>query len=335
MPTFYKEGGGSLKILLESASILRVSHKVLIKGPFAEADLENFEIPQSLDRLSKIFVVIKAMKAFFCEINTIKEIKPDIIYVHDMPSLYYYGIIAKILKIKVVWHIHESEIYRIKRKINFFLSNKRIYISKFQMQEKDKSFCFIRNPVDLLDIDAKDIKYISNTKKIAFGIIGRVNKNKNQKFAIDFAKRTKNILNIYGAIDDYDYFNELDINNKNVFYKGYLDLRDILCDIDIVFLPSFSESQGLAFLEAIANGKLVLAPSIIAFREIAENIGYEKYLYVQEDMDSCQEKLNMLLSIEDDMINNFKDKVMEFYSPLKFRNKLIKCFENISNRKQI
>lgn len=325
IPTFFSNYGGSIFVLLKSAEILRKKHKVIIKAPLKEADISNISIPATINKKDQIKLSIKFFKHFIKELIWIKKENFDILYIHDYPALYIYGLIAKILNIKVVWHVHDGDIKKLKRTLNFILSNKRIYIAKFQIPDFDKNYCWIPNYIEDFNLN-KTIKKHKNNIVIAGSICNR----KNQKFGIEMIKHTKDKkLFLYGSVIDEKYFNELDIDNKIIFYKGFKRKMEILKFADIIFMPSKEEAQGLILIEALGNKVPVLAPDIEAVKEISKIIGYENYLYKKNNINDCISKLQLLENLKKEELEKFQKKVLEICSLKVFEKKILNCFDNI------
>jgi len=324
IPTFFSNYGGSVFVLLKSADILKQKYTVVVKAPLKEADIQNISIPATIKRREQIKLSFKFLKHFIKELFWITKEKFDIIYVHDYPSFYIYGLIAKILSIKVIWHVHDGETKKINRKINFYLSDKRIYIAKFQIRNFDRQYCYIPNFIENSNLEKK----LNELKNIV--IAGSICDNKNQKFGIELIKYFKNKrLYLFGSILEKDYFDSLEIDNKKVFYKGFRDKKEILKFADIIFMPSREEAQPLIFLEALANRIPVLVPDIDAVKEVAKLIDYEKFLYKSGDLKDCILKLNQLESITDKELDKIQREVLTNFSLESFEKKLLKCFRDI------
>lgn len=323
IPTFFSNYGGSNFVLLKSAEILKTKYKVIVKAPLKEAVIQNFAIPPTVKRKEQFKLVFKFLKHFIKEFFWIKKEKFDIVYVHDYAAFYIYGLIAKLLNIKVMWHVHDGDVIKIERKINFLLSDKRIYIAKFQIPDFDKNYCYIPNFVEKFNLNKK-----RGYQNIV--IAGSICDNKNQTFGIEVVNKLKDKkLFLYGTILEKDYFNQLKIDNKKVFYKGFEDKMEILKFADIIFMPSKMESQGLIFLESLANKIPVLVPDIKAVKEIAKMIGYEKYLYKSGNIQDCINKLKLLEKLSDEELKNIQKKVLENFSLQTFEKKLLKCFSDV------
>jgi len=324
IPTFFSNYGGSVFILLKSAEILRKQYDVTVKAPLKEANIQNISIPATIKRKEQIKLFFKFFKHFTKEFFWIKKEKFDIIYVHDYPAFYIYGLIAKILNIKVVWHVHDGDIAKINRKFNFLLSNKRIYVAKFQIPNFDQNYCYIPNYVENFNLN-KNIQKVRNIV-----IAGSICDRKNQKFGIEVIKRIKDKkLFLFGSILDKKYFNSLSIDNKNVFYKGFGKKKEILKFADIIFMPSKEEAQPLIFLEALANKIPVLTPDIDAVKEVSKVIGYNKYLFKSGDISDCILKLQLLEKLEEKELEIFQKKILQYFSLQIFEKKILDCFENV------
>ena len=324
IPSFFSNYGGSVFILLKSAEILRKQYDVTVKAPLKEANIQNISIPATIKREEQIRLFFKFFKHFTKEFFWIKKEKFDIIYVHDYPAFYIYGLIAKILNIKVEWHVHDGDIAKINRKFNFLLSNKRVYIAKFQIPNFDQNYCYIPNYIENFNLN-KNIQRVRNIV-----IAGSICDNKNQKFGIEVIKRIKDKkLFLFGSILDKKYFNSLSIDNKNVFYKGFGKKKEILKFADIIFMPSKEEAQPLIFLEALANKIPVLAPDIDAVKEVSKVIGYNKYLFKSGDIGDCILKLQLLEKLEEKELEIFQKKILQYFSLQIFEKKILDCFENV------
>ena len=69
-------------------------------------NIKNYD----LSRVSgKIRIIPKLIYILYKEFIYVKTYNFDIIYVHDRIPLFIYGIIAKLLDKKLVWHIHMDE----------------------------------------------------------------------------------------------------------------------------------------------------------------------------------------------------------------------------------
>jgi len=322
IPTFFSNYGGSVFILLKANEILKKDYNVILKAPLKEADLNNFSILPTITKKQQLKLLPKLIVHFFKELFWIKNNKIDIIYVHDYPTLYIYGVIAKLLNKKVIWHVHDGNIKKINRKLNFILSYKRIYIAKFQNND-DFNSCYIPNYVDKLNISKK----VSEIKNIV--IASSICDRKNQKFGIKVIRHTDKKLFLYGGILEENYFKNLEIDNKQIFYKGFKDKKKIFEFSDLIFMPSKEEAQPLIFLEALMNKIRVLVPNIESVNEIAKMIDYEKYLYEDENIKDCLDKMKLLENLSDRELEEIQNKVIENFSLKKFEKNLLECFKNV------
>lgn len=113
--------------------------------------------------------------------------------------------------------------------------------------------------------------------------IGRVDSQKNFDEAIFLA----DVLQAKGLIDSIDWigWDESDIGNLEcaINFLGVQDVISVLSDYDVVVFFSKYEGLSLSLLEALAAGKLVLAPNVSSFSELIQN-EYNGFLYEQNSV---------------------------------------------------
>lgn len=323
LSTFYSGKGGSVFILIKSAEILKKKFDIIFKAPLKEADIENHRLPCFIAGTDKIKHLPKLVYIFLKELLWVYRNKIDIIYVHDTPSLYIYGLIGKILNKKVIYHVHDHNIQRSNRKRYIKLSDFRIYLNENLVNKNDRNYKVIPNFVEDFGINkgSKKIKIIS--------IVGSICDRKNQIFGVQIMEKLEDKkLYLYGNIIDDNYYKKIEkyIDNKRVFLKGFRDKKEILSTTDLIFIPSKYEAQPLVFLEAIANAIPVLAADIDGVRDIAKKIGYEKYLYKEDNIDDCIEKLYLIEKEFFEKKDIFRERIKEIYSLEIFEKKLIETF---------
>ena len=134
-------------MLLSAAKALRSEHDVVVRGPFAEAD-EQTQTPFPELSLAtwaqKLAVAPLAARLIASETRELKGRGFEIIYVHDNVSLYVYGMIAKLLRVSVVRHMHQEGSVFLER-LRTVLAGRVITISKHSYSPRGAAL--IRNPV--------------------------------------------------------------------------------------------------------------------------------------------------------------------------------------------
>ena len=244
-----------------------------------------------------------------------------------------YGIISKVIKNKIIWHIHLYEGKGLKKVIRNLLCDYKIYVSKAQIESASKKPFYILNnfiekPINLVDSQKRSAKL----KKIF--MIGTISKRKNQLFGIKLISKLNDNyqLIICGDILDKNYYytlkkeiKSLKIKNK-VKFISHLDREYIYNMADIVLIASQYESFGLVFIESLAFGIPVIAPDLKCFQEICQKIGYNM-IYRQNEINDAIQKLK---NAKDMDIKIFQKKVFEIYSYKNFKNNLLNIFNRIS-----
>ena len=128
---------------------------------------------------------------------------------------------------------------------------------------KNKNKIVINNGIDIHLKKNKKISTIS--KPIKLVQIGRIHPQKNNleliKALIRFSE-DEFTLDIFGPVDDYEYFTKckklLNSNNvKNIRFLGYLDnklIKKIYFKYDLLCMPSLVEASSIVLIEAFSSG---------------------------------------------------------------------------------
>lgn len=141
---------------------------------------------------------------------------------------------------------------------NFTIINNGIIFSEYKFNRKNREK--IRKALNL-----------DNICKV-FGIIGHLNKNKNQKFAIDVFKEYHGInqdskLLIIGDGEELSYLKSTIKDYKladDVIFLGSVDnIHEYYSALDILFFPSKKEGFPFVLVEAQVNGLPILASDSI------------------------------------------------------------------------
>ncbi|MCD6514410.1 MAG: glycosyltransferase family 4 protein, partial [Candidatus Odinarchaeota archaeon] len=87
--------------------------------------------------------------------------------------------------------------------------------------------------------------------------------------------------NIYGPIDDYDYYDflrslveDLNIENYFIFHRETWNVNDALKEIDIFAMPSLIEGLPFSLIEATAMGIPSVVTNVGGVSEVISNLGY-------------------------------------------------------------
>ncbi|MCY6483574.1 glycosyltransferase [Clostridium aestuarii] len=118
-------------------------------------------------------------------------------------------------------------------------------------------------------------------------------------------------------------------NIDNDKIPEYINLMDIVC------IPSLSESFGVAAVEACACGRPVIASNVGGLKEIVIN-GYNGYLVKAADVNDIKEKIKLILSDRDKLIefsNNARLFVEDNYNWSNNREIMKKLYDKFTNNK--
>ena len=272
VPTLYPTIGGSTRVLLSAAKALRSEHDVVVRGPFVEAD-EQTQTPFPELSLAtwaqKLAVAPLAARLIASETRELKGRGFEIIYVHDNVSLYVYGMIAKLLRVSVVRHMHQEGSVFLER-LRTVLAGRVITISKHSYSPRGAAL--IRNPVrPILPLRAAAPEEVV--------IAGRICALKNQMLGVEALSilRKQGLdrrLRLCGDVQEAGYAAQLRRRASELGIQGYVSLdgfvrpQDYLASASCMLMPSLSENQPLALLEAIAAEVPVVASDIPAHREL-------------------------------------------------------------------
>jgi len=239
---------------------------------------------------------------------------------NNLSQIYIFGgasnirtlIASKILKKKIIWHLHEVKISIFLKYIFIILysDNIKFIFSSYSCKKFYTSFITIKNYIIIpsgisIKKNIKNIKLKKINKKITISNVSNINEDKNLEFFIKvanyFVEKNKNFFfKIYGNVwpNKFSYFNKIKkliINKKQIkIIKGIDNLNIIHRSTDIYLCTSKNESSPLAVWEAMSLGIVVLsAPAGDLRLEIKNNIN--GFLINEYDMHSFCKKLNWII----------------------------------------
>lgn len=165
----------------------------------------------------------------------------------------------------------------------------------------------------------KEFLFNPNLIKICF--LARISKMKNLDFVLHVLKNIKHniFLGIYGPKEDLNYWancqkiiKELPRNIK-VEYFGAVpneQVRDIISNYDLFFVPSKGENYGHVFVESFSAGTPVLVSNLTPWRNLREkNIGWDISLDNIEDFSKVIESYAQLTHKEKQFM---RDSTLQF-----------------------
>ena len=247
-----KTGGAELMYLYYSEILKKAGHEVYCVVPSKfqySSELEKLNITPLTLNIKGHYDVLAALKLYLL----VRKYQPEIIMAHNGRSFAAINLIRKFIKAKTIAVSHGGSL---KRLLKFDLV---IPVAKY----------IKRNLIDRNY--SGEIKHIANFRKITpykkskkkdfnFGIIGRLNPEKNIALAIrsfsEFVKSETNNakLIIAGSGPEKDNLvklvNDLSINQNVVFLDWVKDLEEFFGQVNVMLLPSFEEPFGLVILEA-------------------------------------------------------------------------------------
>ncbi|WP_373060223.1 glycosyltransferase family 4 protein [Zunongwangia sp. H14] len=224
----------------------------------------------------------------------VKELNPDLIYVNS--SLAPMGaMMAKKLNVPFLWHHRET----IEEPVYGFMLEDRqqfshyfrhaalhIYTSQFLHEFYKKEFGTHRFKIAYNGVAFKDENLGFSRPdfvKIKFGVVGRINSQKNQKEVLEIFRellkdyKQKMELILIGEGEKL-YLEKIIPKNTGVNYLGFLPKNEIYQHFDFLIVNSKNEAFGRTVAEANAAGIPVLGRFSGAFPEIIVP-GKNGYLY--------------------------------------------------------
>ncbi|MBR0498431.1 MAG: glycosyltransferase family 4 protein [Paludibacteraceae bacterium] len=242
-------------------------------------------------------------------------------------------IVALLTRKKHIWHIHEplTEYYISKstlpvlKKLFSYKRNKFVFISRIHEKEWKNRFhnisdsCIIYNPIKQIPPFLK-----KPSEKIVFGYIGSLAVRKNvislvkayNAYTIDHIGSSHLLItdNDGDAKKDIHDLVEADKNLKNhIIFTKERNIGNLFKNIDILILPSYSETWGMVATEAMSAGIPVIATKNSGLTDIFEN--NKEVVYI--DPYNISDITNALISISDektrtDIANNAISKLNAF-----------------------
>ena len=248
----------------------------------------------------------KDVKAIIKVRKILKQIKPDIVYLHSSKA----GAIGRIalafnFRIKILYNAHgwyfnaqisdkKKKIFALIEKILAIKTDKIINISKSEYDSAlkykiapEKKMCIIENGIDFTKFQNND-KYREETRKhyligdneIVIGVVGRLTEQKDSMTmikAFELINKEKNNTRLMyvgsGELEEdvRQYAKEHNILDK-VIITGWVDnVEKYIPAFDIAVLPSKWEGFGLVLIEYMACNKPIIATNVGGIKDIIEN----------------------------------------------------------------
>ncbi|PFZ34345.1 hypothetical protein COL77_30215 [Bacillus wiedmannii] len=244
----------------------------------------------------------------------IKKNKIDIIHCHDRFSLKFSYLLKRIMKVKVVFTIHDTNIYNDtlnKYPVDMYIAiSKTVYNVVNQYIPKEK-IRLVYNGVDLEKFSSSRELREKNREVLNIACVARIMPEKKGQ---DILIEALNILKQKYVYDKFKCFfagfatepkyinelNELIIGynlEENVEFLGNVEnIENLYKDVDIFVLPSRYEGFGLVVVEALAAGCAVVVSKLEGPLEIVkENEQYGLY-FEKENHQELAQKLYRLVN---------------------------------------
>ncbi len=208
----------------------------------------------------------------------LKQLNPRIVHIHDIRTLVNWGVAAKMLSIPVIWHVHQECGSHIRDLLNiriadFLILNSRATLQRFSRFRRIPEYGVVHNAIDTSrfspspDKVAEKRKWGLDPNKITIGYVGSLVARKRPEWlfesAVLFEKRGMNVQIVIAGADHTDgqYVSLLRDRYADVTASGSLvylghrqEIPSLMRALDIFAMPSYQESFGLVYGEAMASG---------------------------------------------------------------------------------
>jgi glycosyltransferase involved in cell wall biosynthesis len=278
LPTLYDTRGGSTRILLAAAQALRPTHTVTVRAPLPEADepvRARFPSRPLTGRWRKLAALPRLVRLMAQEIPALRRLRPDVIHVHDEPSLYVYGLAARMVRPRphLLWHLHADAGRGRLARLRVALADSCILISDHIAPPRGLPATLIRNPLPVL----APLPAPAGDPLAALAVVGAVVARKGQDLAIEALARLRRThpqarLTLIGPELDAAFAATLRARiaalhlDDAVRFAGERPPETAFAGVGLAVFPSRAEAQPLALAEALARALPIAASDIPAHR---------------------------------------------------------------------
>lgn len=285
LPTLYDTHGGSTRVLLAAAQALRPLHTVTVRAPLPEADERvkpRFPSRPLTGWARKLAVLPRLARLVAGEALALRRLRPDVIHVHDEPSLYVYGLAARFLSPHphLVWHLHADAGRGRLARLRVVLANSCILISDHIAPPRGLPATLIRNPLPPL----APLPAPAGDPLAALAVVGAVVPRKGQDLAVEALARLRPThphahLTLVGPELDTAFAAALRARitalglDDAVDFAGERPPETAFAGVGLALFPSRAEAQPLALAEALARALPVAASDIPAHRAMRAATG--------------------------------------------------------------
>jgi glycosyltransferase involved in cell wall biosynthesis len=268
------------------------------------------EFPKAIN-----FKIQRNFKALYKLLKLSTEYKIDLIHTDGPRNTFYAGLVAKIKRLPLVWHVRASNRDRHDRLL-YYLSSKLVLVanslrSRFDWIDESHKFVTIYNGVDLSEFQGKKSvtplrkQYGISNRSILIAVIARVERLKGQKYLIEACGRLKAKLKDFhillaGEIVDLSYLRECKdrakefaIQDRIIFAGQQNRVGQILNETDIFVLPSLFEAFPRSLIEAMGAGRPVVTTDVGGCLEAVEDF-VSGFLVPPRDPKALADRIYML-----------------------------------------
>lgn len=295
---------------------------------------------RGLKFLLKNFFLVYFLNKGFSLKRIIKEISPDIIFVHGEDAELIAPIFLK--RNKIINIIHSEKAFPINPIYKFILVKysrtkyfKTIFTSESLLKdihEKKGNFTVIKAGIDLTELN--QLEYVKNVKRIGF--VGRFSHEKN---IINITKSFKQVIKIKPGLNCFiigeghlknKISNLISTEKEKIFLiNEIIDKIEVYKKFDLLVIASDYEALPLVLLEAMAAGRIVLATNVGIVPQIIKN-NINGFLLENPSVDEITYKILSIVNFYNisTISNKAKSSVKQF-SSIRTRKQFYKFLEEM------
>ena len=272
--------GGTENIIIQMCEVLKpyvnnifvCSSTGINVSKLEQMGIKHYEIPDINSRSFKdVLTIIRVVT------QVIKRENITIVHTHHRMATLYMFLLNKLFKLKLVSTLHgvftdkkiiTSAIYRNIKVVACGEIVKKEFVEKYGINEKN--ITVIKNAIKKDESSIIEIPILKsipqNIKKV--GYIGRLSEEKGINILFEailsVTKKVNNVVFIIAGSGDLECEIKEKVRlyhmEKTIYFLGYRsDPQNVIKQIDITILPSYTEGLPLTPIESFAQGKPVLA----------------------------------------------------------------------------
>lgn len=290
-------GGGQVSLLELLGRINKAKfHSVVVlseEGKLSEK-VQKLNIECEIIRMSTLkilnpFMLLSTLSQLF---RLMKLRRINLIYANTSRAAIYAGLVAKSLKIPMIWHVRIPYSDGLVDRFLVFLSTRIIVVSRAVgrrfdwLPEEKKGLVYNGVDINKFSLNARDAdsraRFNLQLRDIVIGTVGRFSSEKGHTILISAIQEVAKIIpeikvllvgngNEGFRLSLQEEIKKLELSSNFVFAGFCEDIHNVLKIMDIFCLPSLSEGFNRGLLEAMACGLPVVATSVGGNVEVVEN----------------------------------------------------------------